>query len=248
MNELVRVFENAEFGNVRVMVEDGKELFVANDIAKALGYSNPSKATNDHCKCSIMKWGNDSLGRKQEFKMIPESDVFRLIVKSKLPSAELFEKWLFEEVLPSIRKNGGYIHTNEDDSDEDIMAKALLIAHKTIDKKNERIKSLELKVETDKPKVDFAERITSSESTFTTTQIAKELMMSAKQLNLILSNEGVQFKQNGQWLLYSKYQNKNYTKVKTTDYEDSHGNIQTKHYTVWTELGRMFILDLIDDI
>ena len=82
MTELVKVFESSEFGDVRVILEDGKELFVANDIAKALGYSNPSKATNDHCKCSLMKWGNDSLGRKQEFKMIPESDVFRLIVKS----------------------------------------------------------------------------------------------------------------------------------------------------------------------
>lgn len=248
MTELVKVFESAEFGNVRVIMVEGKELFCGSDIATALGYKRPSEAISQHCKSTVKHRIATNQGNSTEMNFIPEGDVYRLIVRSKLESAEKFEKWLFEEVLPSIRKNGGYIHTNEDDSDEDIMAKALLIAHKTIDKKNERIKSLELKVETDKPKVDFAERITSSESTFTTTQIAKELMMSAKQLNLILSNEGVQFKQNGQWLLYSKYQNKNYTKVKTTDYEDSHGNIQTKHYTVWTELGRMFILDLIDEI
>lgn len=73
-----------------------------------MGYKNPSKATNDHCKKSIETWGNDSLGRRQKFKVIPESDVYRLIIKSNLPSAEKFEAWVMEEVLPTIRKTGSY--------------------------------------------------------------------------------------------------------------------------------------------
>ena len=95
MKEDLQLFSNPQFGDVRIMNVDGVAYFVANDVARALGYSNPSKATNDHCKKAVMRWGNDSLGRNQEFKIIPESDVFRLIVKSKLPSAELFEKWLY---------------------------------------------------------------------------------------------------------------------------------------------------------
>lgn len=108
MNNL-QIFKNEQFGEVRTMEEDGKVLFVANDVAKALGYSNPSKATNDHCKKSEMAWGNDSLGRRQEFKVIPEGDLYRLITHSKLPSAEKFESWVFDEVLPSIRKHGAYM-------------------------------------------------------------------------------------------------------------------------------------------
>lgn len=107
MNEL-QIFENSEFGSVRTVDVDGKIYFVANDVAKALGYSNPSKATNDHCKNAIKEWGNDSLGRPAEFKVIPEGDIYRLVIKSQLPTAEKFERWVFDEVLPSIRKHGMY--------------------------------------------------------------------------------------------------------------------------------------------
>lgn len=88
MNEL-KIFENKEFGSVRTLEIDGKPYFVANDVAKALGYTNPSKATNDHCKYAKMMWGNDSLGRQTEFKVIPEGDIYRLIARSKLPTAEV---------------------------------------------------------------------------------------------------------------------------------------------------------------
>lgn len=112
MNDL-KIFNNKEFGQIRTVEIDGKPYFVANDIAKALGYTNPSKATNDHCKKAKMVWGNDSLGRRQEFKVIPEGDMYRLVTHSKLESAERFESWVFDDVLPSIRKTGGYV--NDDD-------------------------------------------------------------------------------------------------------------------------------------
>ena len=107
LNEL-QIFQNEEFGQVRTVDIDGKTYFVANDVAKALGYSNPSKATNDHCKNAVKKWGNDSLGRPTEFKVIPEGDIYRLIIKSQLPSADKFERWIFDEVIPQIRQTGGY--------------------------------------------------------------------------------------------------------------------------------------------
>lgn len=108
MNKELKIFNNQEFGQVRTMVVNGKPYAVANDIAKALGYVNPSDATNKHCKHGEMVWGSDSLGRQQQFKVIPEGDIYRLIMKSKLPAAERFESWVMDEILPSIRKHGMY--------------------------------------------------------------------------------------------------------------------------------------------
>lgn len=113
---------NFESNEVRTLLLEDEPFFVANDVARTLGYSNPSKATNDHCKKALRTWGNDSLGRPQEFKVIPESDVYRLVFRSKLPEAEKFEDWVTSEVLPSIRKTGSYQASM---SQEDIMIATL---------------------------------------------------------------------------------------------------------------------------
>ena len=106
MNEL-QVFNNSDFGCVRTLEADGKILFAASDIAKALGYTNPSKAVNDHCK-GITKCYTPTEGGVQALNFIPEGDVYRLIAHSKLPSAEKIESWVFDEVLPTIHKTGSY--------------------------------------------------------------------------------------------------------------------------------------------
>ena len=106
MNE-IQIFNNPDFGEVRTLEENGAVLFCGSDVAKALGYSNPSKALSDHCK-GVTKRYTLTKGGNQELNFIPESDVYRLIVHSKLPAAERFEKWVFDEVLPSIRKTGSY--------------------------------------------------------------------------------------------------------------------------------------------
>ena len=146
MNELT-IMTNELFGEVRFAEIDGKPYAVANDVAKALGYANPSKATNDHCRNSIKIWGNDSLGRRQEFKAIPEGDIYRLIIRSKLPGADKFERWVFDEVIPQIRKTGGYIPVTQEMSDAEIMARALLISQRTIEQKNTIIKEQEERIE-----------------------------------------------------------------------------------------------------
>ncbi len=108
MNNNMEIFNNSEFGSVRIIREGGKLLFCGADVAKALGYANSRKALGDHYK-GVTK--RDTLTTKgmQSLSYIPEGDVYRLIVHSKLPSAERFEKWLFEEVLPCIRKHGAYM-------------------------------------------------------------------------------------------------------------------------------------------
>ena len=106
MNEM-QVFENKQFGKVRTITENGKTLFCGADIAKPLKYSRPSEAVARHCK-GTLKRRILTNGGEQDMLFIPEGDVYRLIARSNLPEAEKFESWIFDEVLPSIRKNGGY--------------------------------------------------------------------------------------------------------------------------------------------
>ncbi len=106
MNNL-QIFKNEQFGEIRTIEENGKVLFCGSDVAKALGYAIPSKAVNTHCK-GVSKMEVPTNGGVQEMLFIPEGDIYRLITHSKLPSAEQFEGWVFDEVLPSIRKTGGY--------------------------------------------------------------------------------------------------------------------------------------------
>lgn len=141
MNDL-QVFNNSEFGQVRTVVINGKIHFVAIDIARALGYKDTTKAIQQHCRW-VAKWNiphPQSQNKTIEVNVIPEGDIYRLVANSELPSAQKFESWIFDEVLPQIRQTGGYIPNSENDTDEDIMAKALLIAQKTIAKKDELLK------------------------------------------------------------------------------------------------------------
>ena len=107
MNQM-EIFKNPEFGSIRTFEQDGKVLFCGLDIAVALGYSNPRDALRRHCK-GVVKRDTLTEGGPQQLSFIPEGDVYRLIVHSKLPSTERFERWVFDEVLPSIRKHGAYI-------------------------------------------------------------------------------------------------------------------------------------------
>lgn len=107
MNEL-QIFKNEEFGEIRTIEENGKTLFCGSDVAKALGYSRPNDAITSHCRATV-KHRTPISGKMQEINFIPEGDVYRLITHSKLPSAEKFESWVFDEVIPTIRKHGAYM-------------------------------------------------------------------------------------------------------------------------------------------
>ena len=113
----ILTFNNSEFGGIRTIQEDDKVLFCGSDIAKALGYARPADAISAHCK-GVCVLPTPSAGGVQNTKFITEGDVYRLIAHSQLPSAERFERWVFDEVLPSIRKNGAYMT-------EDVLEKAL---------------------------------------------------------------------------------------------------------------------------
>lgn len=137
MNELI-VRSNELFGEVRFLEVDGKPYAVANDVAKALGYKKPNDAVNTHCKYTVKRSipHPQNNAKELEVNFIPEGDIYRLIIRSKLPQAEKFESWVFDEVLPQIRKTGGYIPVKEEDDELTIMSKALLIAQKTLEQKD----------------------------------------------------------------------------------------------------------------
>lgn len=166
MTEL-QIFESPDFGRVRTTEIDGKPYFVANDIAKALGYKRAADAVTAHCKGSV-KCRYLTEGGEQDVKVIPEGDVYRLIVGSKLPTAEKFERWVFDEVLPSIRRDGGYIRANSGMSDEEIMARAVLLGQKKIEEQAKRIQEM-------RPKEIFADRVSASESSILVGDLAKLL-------------------------------------------------------------------------
>lgn len=165
----IQVFDNEQFGALRTYEEDGRILFCGKDVAKALGYAKPSNAINSHCKGDTLKRGIiDSLGRTQEAVFITEPDLYRLITHSKLPTAEKFERWVFEEVLPAIRRTGGYMVASQDETPEQIMARAVLVAQDTIERQKKQIDEL-------KPKALFADAVAASDGTCLVGELAKML-------------------------------------------------------------------------
>lgn len=192
MNDL-QLFKKEEFGELRTIEENGKVLFCGSDVAKALGYTNPNKAINDHCR-AITKRSTPISGKMQEINFIAEGDVYRLITHSKMEKAEQFERWVFDEVLPTIRKTGGYV--NNDDlfintymphADEQTKA----IFRSTL----ENVRSLNAKIERDKPKVLFADAVETSETSILIGDLAKLLKQNGmnigqKRLFERLRNEG----------------------------------------------------------
>lgn len=165
----IQVFNNEQFGALRTYEEDGQVLFCGKDVAKSLGYKNPNKAIGDHCRGITKRYPiQDSLGRTQEAVFITEPDLYRLITHSKLPTAEKFERWVFEEVLPAIRRTGGYMVAKQDETPEQIMARAVLVAQDTIERQKREIAEL-------KPKALFADAVAASDGTCLVGELAKML-------------------------------------------------------------------------
>lgn len=123
MNNIINIFNNEEFGSIRTLKLDDQVYFVASDAAKALGYKKPNNAINAHCKHTLKQGIVDTTGFEQQMNIIPESDLYRLIIKSTLPEAEKFENWIMEEVLPTIRKSGCYIEEAAEEEAIDFQTK-----------------------------------------------------------------------------------------------------------------------------
>ena len=251
MNEL-QIFENPEFGSIRTIKKDSKIYFCGSDVAKALGYAIPSKAVNTHCKTEgVSKMEVPTNGGMQEMLFITEGNVYRLITHSKLPAAEQFEHWVFDEVLPDIRKHGAYM--TPETLEAAILNPDYLIKLATALKEEKgRRQALETEnaqqkqiIGELKPRADYTDKILSNKGLVTITQIAKDYGMSGRKMNKILEDLHVQYKQSGQWLLYAEYHDKGYTHSKTIDITRKDGTPDVTMETKWTQKGRLFVYELL---
>ncbi|MDK7929361.1 phage antirepressor KilAC domain-containing protein [Staphylococcus hominis] len=247
MNEL-QVFQNSQFGNLEILTIEGKEWFPAIQVAEILGYTNPHKAVRDHTKERgvTIRSVIDKLGRKQNKKFIDEGNLYRLITRSKLPQADEFEEWVFEDVLPSIRKHGLYA---TDNVIEQTLRDPDYIINVLTEYKKEKDNNLILRQQIGelKPKADYVDEILKSPGTMTITQIAADYGLSAQKLNKLLHQARLQRRVGKQWVLYTEHMNKGYTKSHTIEIVRSDGRPDTQPQTRWTQKGRLKIHEIMTD-
>lgn len=243
MNEL-QIFENSEFGSVRTVDIDGKIYFVANDVAKALGYKRPADAVTAHCKGSA-KHRYLTEGGEQEMKVIPEGDIYRLVIKSQLPTAEKFEQWIFDEVLPSIRKHGMYAKDELLDNPDLLIS----VAQKL---KEERERNKTLKAENDrmKPKEIFADAVAASYNTILIGELAKLLRQNGidtgekrlfewlRQQGFLISRRGTDYNMPTQRSMEMKL-----LEVKERTVNNPDGSVRITKTTVVTGKGQQYFIN-----
>lgn len=241
MNE-IKIFKNDEFGDLRTVIINDKPYFCANDIAKSLGYKRPADAVSSHCKGSVKhRYLTD--GGEQEMKFIPEGDVYRLIMKSKLPSAQKFESWVMDEVLPSIRKHGAYM--TEQTLEKALTSPDFLIQLATqLKEEKEKRKLAEQQVEEQKPLVTFANKVADTTSLIDMNQMAKllkdeHILIGRNRLFEILRNREILRNNNEP---YQKYIESGYFKVKEGTYDTPYGS-KTYCKTFVTGKGQIWITE-----
>ena len=237
----IQIFKNQEFGAIRTISnEQGEAMFCAKDVCDALGYKKASNAIALHVdKGDALKQGTPTSSGVQMMLYVNESGLYSLILSSKLDSAKRFKHWVTSEVLPSIRKQGGYMVVRPEETDEEVLARALQIMQAAIQVRDEEIARLQ-------PRADYADEVLDSVTCITTTQLAKELGMSAQELNRRLCAMHIQYWQSGQYMLYAAYARMGLAKSRTHKRVLKHGMIMTEMYLVWTERGRDFIHRLLD--
>ena len=253
MNEL-QIFKSPEFGQVRTVTIDGEPWLVGKDVATALGYSNPSNAVVTHVDDedkTTYSFQVSGSNYKTKATLINESGLYSLVLSSKLPTAKKFKHWVTSEVLPAIRKHGGYMTPEKVEeallNPDTIIKLATELKAEREARKNAELEAASAKqlVGELKPKADYTDRILSSKGTVPTTAIAKDYGMSAKALNQKLHELRVIYRMGSQWFLYAKYQAKGYTHSKTFDFKHSDGRPDCKMQTEWTQKGRLFLYQLL---
>ena len=272
--EIINVLKQTELLGHQFSVYGTAEepLFLAKEVASIIGHTNPSKMldmvdedervkifgvielTNGYKPCESATYNGAN------YLFVTESGLYELLMQSRTEQAKMFKSGV-KEILKTIRKTGGYIATTEEDSPEEIMAKALLVAQATIKRKEERMKQLEAEAEQQRevielqnteikkatPKVDYYDKHLQSVNTQTTTQVAKQIGMESNKLNRKLKELGIQYKQSNQWMLHSPYSSWGLHSVRTQSFTRSDGSIGTSIYTVWTTKGVRFIIALYEN-
>ena len=252
MNDL-KIFENNEFGEIRTIKdENGDPWFVGKDVAEILQYSNTTKAILNHVDDEDKKILTSQNGTLENIPnrgltIINESGLYALIFSSKMKKAKEFKRWVTNEVLPAIRKDGGYMVTKEGETEEELISRALILAQKNIDRLALENKKKDQIIGELTPKADYTDKILQSTSVVTITSIAKDYGLSGSKMNKLLHELGIQYKQGNQWLIYAKYHDKGYTHSETVEFPRSNGTIDVNMITKWTQKGRLFLYNELKD-
>lgn len=259
MTNEIQVFSNEKFGQVRGLMIGNEPWLVGKDVALGLLYSNPQKAIRDHVDPEDRTVNESFTVNGTPATLINESGLYSLIFGSKLEKAKQYRRWVTSEVLPTIRKTGGYVHNSEVFIDnylpfaDDTTKQLFRLTLDVVDKQNKEIaanrKEIAEKsaiIEEMTPKASYYDLVINSPSLVPITAIAKDFGLSAIALNRLLHTEGIQFLNNNMWVLYQKYADKGYVGTKTYAYPNKAGKmVNTRMQTFWTQKGRLFIYNLL---
>lgn len=254
--EGVQLFVNKELElEVRAVEINGEGWLVGKDVAEVLGYKDTDYAIRTHVdEDDKLSRGFIGSGQSRKMIVINESGLYSLVLRSKLPGAKKFRRWVTSEVLPSIRKHGMYATDELLDNPDLLIAAATKLKEERAARleAEKKVKSLTLinaqqnqMIGELQPKATYYDLILQSNSLLAISVIAKDYGMSGTSLNKKLHEFGVQYKLGEQWLLYAKYHDKGYTSSKTQNYSRTDGSQGSKLHTYWTQKGRLFIYELL---
>lgn len=261
----IQIFSNPQFGEIRTSVSESNDpIFCLADVCKALELSNPSQVKtrlkadglqliDNHALYNNEGVNTNKLGNTKAI-YVNESNLYKCIFQSRTDRAEMFQDWVTSEVLPSIRKMGGYIIANTEDTEAEILARAVLVAHDTLKRREKRIVQLETDnrvlaavnheqaeaISEMTPKANYCDIILASPATVLVTEIAQDYGMSACKFNKILNTMGIQRKVGRSWILFAKYLSEGYVQSYTEPNKNSRFG-GTFTYTKWTQKGRLFL-------
>ena len=252
----VLIFKSEQFGEIRTAGTAKNPEFCLIDICKVLELDSSAVARRLEDGVFSSHPIQDRLGRTQMANFVNEDGLYDVILDSRKPEAKAFRKWITSEVLPAIRKDGGYINANGM-SDDEIMAKALEIAHKTIERKaleNKELKKENVRLENENVQLvienqelrhdkNYLDLIMRSKALLTISQIAQDYGMSGKAMNKLLADMGVQYSINGQWILYAKYKDCGYVSSRSIEFVRNNGQRDYRLHTEWTQAGRKFLYE-----
>lgn len=249
MNEL-QIFNNSEFGNIRTTVKNGNAYFCLSDICRALELGNPSQTKSRLSEDGVItNEVIDSVGRRQNANFVNEPNLYKLIFQSRKESAERFTDWVTSEVLPSIRKSGGYIAGQEEMSDAELMAKALLVAQKQIEQRNAIIEQQRAKIEADKPKTIFADAVATSKTSILVGDLAKLICQNGyqigqKRLFEWLRNNGYLIKSGSSYNMpIQRYVEQGLFEVKESNVQNPDGSVRITRTTKITGKGQVYFVN-----
>lgn len=251
MNEL-QIFNSKEFGEIRTVVDKVNNVwFCGNDVAKALGYERGAKAISDHVDTEDRHEVpiQDSIGRMQKTAFINESGLYALVLSSKLQDAKKFKRWVTSEVLPSIRKNGGYIAGQENMTDEELLEKAVLVAQKKIAERDRIIEQQNQKIKADKPKTIFADAVSTSHTSILVGDLAKLICQNGVKIGPVrlfdwMRKNGYLIKSGSSYNMpVQRYVEQGLFKVKESNIQNPDGSVRITRTTKVTGKGQIYFVN-----